>query len=156
MSVDLSDYIEHAQVAIPVTLTDDQWVLALANAFWEAYLNGHFRGYREADGLIEPRTVGDPDLERDQVQLIIIYARYVEVRSELLRLKTKLRVKSGPTEYESERSANVLSALLKELAQEMKDLKDDLLNRGVTCGYAWDAVLARDESLLYGDNYFVN
>ncbi len=155
MSVDLGDYVEAMQATVTLPdITEDQWIQKLSNAFWTARLNGHFVGYTETDGVINTVPTGGTDLPREQVQLIILYAEYNAVFQQLTNLKTAFRGKAGPVEVETQRSANLLTALLKDLSTRMKDLKDTLLQAGGSATYIWDSVIEHEENLLYGDSWW--
>lgn len=156
MAVDLSDFLEavKTEVTAPEAVAagnDAYWLSAMSNAFWEARLEGHFVGYSETEGIIDTVPAGGADLPREQIQLLLLYTAYKSVFNRLVNLKTKFRGKAGPTEIETERSAQVLTAALRILAGKMEKLKDDLTNTAGTAVYLFDAVQARQESLEYGD-----
>lgn len=156
MAVDLSDYIEavKTEVTAPEGVAaggEDYWLQAMSNAFWEARLEGHFVGYTETEGIIDTIPNGGANLPREQIQLLLIYTAYKSVFNRLVNLKTKFRGRAGPTEVETERSAQLLTAALRILAGKMEKLKDTLAAGDGTAVYLFDAVLARQESLEYGD-----
>lgn len=161
MAVDLEDLVEvvRAEVSAPGEnlfpgATNAQWVQSMANGFWEARLHGHFAGYRESDGVVSPLPPATADLPRELQQLIVLYTGYKAVRNKLLNLKTSTRAKAGPVESEVERSAMLLTAILKDLVGKLDELKRQLLQLGITKGYYIDGLLSRDDSLGGGDSYW--
>ncbi len=81
---------------------------------------------------------------------MIFYAGIAVVRNAIRDLNTMLRAKAGPVEFETQKSANTLRDILKELQQRRAILLSRLSDMGVTDSYYIDAVLARDQS--YQDN----
>lgn len=154
MAVDLGDLIENltAMVNPPGAnlwpdAVDDDWILRLQNGFWAAVLDGLITGYTEADGLIEP-TSGSTDISRDLQQIVVIYGAMDTVLNEIRNLNTSLRAKAGPVEFETQKSANTLRDILKELQYRRSLLLDRLGDLGVTDTYYIDAVLERDAAYM--------
>lgn len=152
MAVDLGDLIENLQAEINPPgsnlypdAVDDDWVTRLVNAFWETILDGLITGYTESDGLVTPSS-GTTELTRDLQQLVIFYAGITVVRNSLRDINTALRAKAGPVEFETQKSANTLRDILKELQQRRAILLSRLSDLGVTDSYYIDGVLARDEA----------
>ncbi len=129
----LSDYVEALQreVSLPgqfatdyPNVGDDDLQAALADAFAESQLDGWFGTY-----TLTPRTaVVTPALSPAACQLIVLYAGMRWVRIELRTLTTVSRYKAGPVEYEVQRGASVLAALLKDLSAR----KDALIDKAAT------------------------
>jgi hypothetical protein len=130
LSIDLSDFTDSLQreVQPPGTVlfagvSDDTWVGYLADAFWEAKLDGFMGGYEcDPDGIITPDGSG-PDLTRDQVALVLIYAGIKIIRNRLIGVNSKFHAKAGPVEIEQDYSATLMTEMLKSL----NAVKDRLL-----------------------------
>lgn len=156
MAVDLGDlvlYLE-AEVSPPgndlfADTLDDEWIVRLANGFWNARLDGILEGYVEAEGEITPVS-GDTDMPRDLQQVIVFYAAYETILLALRTLNTTFRAVAGPVEFETGQSAQVL----RDIAQALKDKRNLLLSRlsdlGMTTDYVIDSIVARQDSLLAG------
>jgi hypothetical protein len=162
MAVDLSDLIEDmkSELSVPgetsyATATDAQWVAQLRNAFWEAVLDGIINGYVESDGIINPSASGGADLGRDFQQVIIYYAGIRIMRNRLLDLKTRFRAEAGPVKYEIEQSAQVLKGLLDELVRRRNVWLTRLSDLGSASTYYTDMVIARTDSISFGDTNWV-
>lgn len=161
MSVDLGDLTDFlvAEVNVPggdvfTGATEDDYLVRLQNAFWEATLDGLITGYTESDGVISP-TSGTTDLGRDLQQLVIFYAGISIVRNHLRSLNTAFRAKAGPVEYETQQAATVLRDLLTELQKKRAIILERLSETYATDTYYIDAVLARDAAFGAGDTSFV-
>jgi hypothetical protein len=124
VSVDLLDYVDSLkrEVSPPGTdlfagVTDDVYAGYLADAFWEVRLDGFVEPYvADADGIITPATPGAPDISREDIALVILYAGIKIVRNRIMSTNTRLSAKAGPVEFTTESSANVLTEMLKELS----------------------------------------
>lgn len=159
MAVDLSEFVDAArrQVRSPggteFQSTEEVWVGYLLDGFWEARLDGLFGGFiADEDGIITP-TSGDEDLPREQVQLIVIYAGFLALRGEILNARTASKYKAGPVEFEEERSATVLKAILDNLTKR----RDEVLKEvsGAVADYVIDAYAARTDALVHGCVAFI-
>jgi hypothetical protein len=163
MAVDLFELVEslRREVSPPgedlfPNATDDDFLGNLQDAFWEARLDGLLEGYTESDGSVTPVDSGDDDLTRDLQQLIVFYAGFKIVRNHLRSIKTMFRAQAGPVEFETQQSANVLKDLLLELKYKRDLVLTRLSDLGVIPTAYIDALSARDESLHYGDTYYVS
>lgn len=155
---DLFDLVEalKAETNIPgadalENATEDDYLLRLQNAFWEAFLDKVINNsvYTEADGIVTP------DLPRELQQLVIIYASFGILFNVFSNLQTKFRTKAGPVEYEIEQSATLLKSLLDKLYERKKRLMEDLTTQGYGGSYMFDQVLARDAAFVNGTASFV-
>jgi hypothetical protein len=162
MAVDLGDLTDNliAEVNAPgedvfASAVEDDYLLRLQNAFWEATLDGIISGYTETDGVITPDS-GTTDISRELQQLVIFYAGISIVRNHLRNLNTVFRAKAGPVEFETQNAATVLRDLLAELQKKRAIVLDRLSETYSTDTYYIDAVAARDESFRYGDTSFVS
>lgn len=161
MAVDLSDLIDSVKREVNAPgldqlagATDAEYLGNLQDGFWEAVLDGVILGYTESDGIVTPQS-GDTDLARELQQLIVLYAGFRIVRNQLRDLKTAFKTSAGPVSYEIEQSANVLKLIMDDLTQRrsivMTRLSDIYASRAVY----FDAVQTREDSLVYGDGYWV-
>lgn len=161
MSVDLGDLVEFVKVEVnpPGTelfadATDAEWITRLQNAFWNARLDGMLAGYVEADGEITPET-GSTDMPRELQQVIVFMAGYAALMQRLSSIRTGLRAKAGPVEFETQNSATVLH----DQALALKDRLDRILyllsEIGFVPSYVIDSVRARAESLAFGTQSWV-
>jgi len=129
MAVDLTDFVPALilEVNPPGTntfsaATTTEMTMYLANAFWEARLDGFLTPWTcDEDGMITPVDPADPDLPREETTLIIIYAGCKILRNKIMNTNTTFRAKAGPVEYETQNSANMLVEILKQL-QDTKNL----------------------------------
>lgn len=159
MAVDLTDLVEYLRAATgkqdAATPTDDQLLMDLRNAFWDARLDLGFKrgplgGYREEDGEIFTVQDGEPDLDRSLQQLVVVWAAINRVVHEIKDMQTLFRAKAGPTEYETQRSAQSLVGVLRHLTDRRKELVDDLGANGVIADTIVDSVLNSDIGLMMG------
>lgn len=132
---------------------DDEWLGNLQDAFWDARLDGLLEGFTEAEGVVSPMS-GTTDMTRDLQQLVVLYAGIRIVRNHLRALNTLFRAKAGPVEFETQKSANLLKGLLDELHARRNLVLTRLSDVGSVDSYYIDALVARDESLAYGDTYW--
>ena len=125
MPLDLSDYVESLQrEVIPpgsslfANVDDAAWIGYLADAFWEARLDGFLTGYSADDDGLVTRIVDTvpEDMPRQYVSLVILYAGIRVLRNKILNTNTGFRAKAGTVEYETQSGASVLSEMLRQLA----------------------------------------
>lgn len=163
MAIDLFELVEslRREVSPPgedlfPNATDDDYLGNLQDAFWEARLDGLLEGYTESDGTVEPTDSGGDDLTRDLQQLIVFYAGFKIVRNHLRSIKTMFRAQAGPVEFETQQSANVLKDLLLELKYKRDLVLTRLSDLGQVPTTYIDALVARDDSILFGDTYYIS
>lgn len=123
MAVDLADYVEVLQREVTplgatnpyASVDEDTWIGYLSDAFWEARLDGFVVSW-EADetGLVTP-TTGTDDIPRDKIALVVLYAGIRILRNTVLNTQTGFRAQAGPVEYEVQRSASMLTEMLRQL-----------------------------------------
>jgi hypothetical protein len=161
MSVDLGDLVANIKLEVNPPgsdlfpdASDEEWTDRLANAFWNARIDGLLPGYVEADGLITP-TSGDTDMPRDLQQVIVFMAAYSTLFLKLLGTKTTFRAKAGAVEYETGQSAQVLRDLAMSLKERYEILLARLSDLGIVPTYAFDSYIAREESLRVGEGYWI-
>lgn len=162
MAVDITELVDNlkAEVNSPGTdsfpnATDADWEIRLVNAFWDAVLDGVISGYTsDEDGNITPMS-GTTDLGREFQQLIVFYAGITVLRNTLRTLNASFRAKAGPVEYETTQAATVLKSLLDELVRRRAIILQRLSDLGTVDTAYVDMVLWRDDSMRYGDTYWV-
>lgn len=164
MAVDLADLVESLQreVSPPGSdlypaATEDTWVGYLADAFWEARLNGLLSGYAEADGLIEPLNASADDMSRDLQQLLVLYAGLRITLTAFQNVNGSFRAKAGPVEFETSKSATVLAGVLDAIRERIRRALD-LVEQNSATGVdvvMFDAVIERSCAIQSGAGWFV-
>lgn len=160
MAVDLSDFVEslRREVTPPgsdlfQTVGDDVFTGYLADAFWEARLDGFMgKWVTDEDGIVTPLDPLGVDLPREMVGLIVLYASIKILRNRIMNLNTSFRSKAGPVEYEVQNSANLLTELLKQLAARKEQILDAVENLPTPTFY-FDAYTTRqsDAGAYWGE-----
>lgn len=161
MAVDLSDLVPSLEREIqpPGTdlypnVADAVWVGHLSDAFWEGRLHGLFAGYAESDGLVSP-TSGTTDMSRDLQQLVVLYAGYRITLASYVNLNSSFRAVAGPVEYETQKSAQVLRAVLDALKERIGIALGRLSDLGGSSVAVFDSVVERSYSLAVGATTWV-
>ena len=157
MPVDLNDLIDSLRRevnppggdAFPNAF-DDDYLGYLRDAFWEARLDGMLELYEEDEGLVSPYDVDDVEITRDLQQLVVLYAGIRMTRTQLTNLDTLFRTKAGPVEYETQKSAQLLKAILDELKSRRNLILERLSDVGSIPTYYIDAVIGREASIDSG------
>lgn len=101
--------------------SDDDLAGTLADGLAEAQLDG-FLGTVALDATAFSTDV---DLTSAQQALVVLYARARVIVSRLANIKNRTRYKAGPVEAETETSATILTALLKDTSDRKKQILDD-------------------------------
>jgi len=172
MAVDLTEYITALQTEISApgniatdfpAATADDWTNTLLNAFWEARLDGLLATYTMDDnGLISPilapgaSSSSTPDIGRDMIQLIVLYASFAVIRNSLRGLRTMFSATAGPVKYEYQTSALMLVELMKDLIMRRNTIIARLSDLGTSKTYVIDSIAARDDSLISLTTYWVS
>lgn len=161
MAVDLADLVDSLKREVSPPGTDlfpnareDDYVGHLADAFWEARLQGMLKGFTEADGSIMPQGTGD-DMTRDLQQLIVLYAGYRILLTSLMNLQTTFRAASGPNSFEVQRSAQVVQAVLKAIKSKIDIALERLSDVGAVNVAVFDAVVERTYDIALGNQWWV-
>lgn len=161
MAIDLADLVDSIKLEVSPPgqdlfpdASDDEWAARLANAFWNARIDGMLPGYVESDGLVTPIT-GDTDMPRDLQQVIVFMAAYDTVFLKLLNTQTGFRAKAGSVEYETSSSAQILRDLANSLRDRYLLLLRRLSDLGYVPTYVIDSYIAREVALSAGDGYWV-
>lgn len=164
MAIDVGDLVENltAEVNPPGTdlfpnATASQWELRLANAFWELVIAGLITGYTEEDGIIT-EDVATPanDLGRDYQQLMVLAAAINVITMEMVNINTAFRAQAGPVEYEVQKSAAVLAAVLDRLEKRFNRIIADLPDANVPAtDFYFDPFCLRSDSSVYPASTFI-
>lgn len=184
MSVDLTTLVEPLQIEIQApggeayaNATEDDYLGALINAFWEIRLYGFLGGFEEDSaarggppeftaGIVTPLNVDptydDPfgystteDLSRDLQQLIVLWAAWKIALNNMATINSVFRAKAGPVEYETQQAASVLTAVLDQLKARITYLIANLPMAGRHGAVVLDAVIERTYSQAVGDVWWV-
>lgn len=134
MAVDLAEFVPslRREVTPPGSdlfndVNDDTFTGYLADAFWEARLDGFAPKWEaDLDGIVTPIEGHDEEFPRELVGLVILYAGIKILRNRILNINTAFRAKAGSVEYEVENSANMLSEMLKQLAERRAVLLEEV------------------------------
>lgn len=160
MAVDLFDLVDPLKRTVNSpgsdafpNATDDDFGGYLTDAFWELRMLNMFSDYTESDGLVTPIT-GSTDLPREQQQLIILYAAITIITNELKNLESVFRVKAGPAEFETQKSASLLKDVLAELQRRRLVVEQNLFAMGEITDTYIDSVWERD--YRWGNGGWVN
>lgn len=127
MAVLLSDFVASLKREVQPPGTDlftgvsaAQWVGYLADAFWEARLDGFLEGYTvqdegTVDAAVVPVDSTAAEFPRENLALVVLYAGIRILRNRILNTNTQFRAKAGPVEFEQQNSATMLAEMLKQL-----------------------------------------
>jgi hypothetical protein len=160
MATDLSDYVEvlRREVTPPggaqfADVDDDVFTGYLADAVWEARLDGFLEGWEASEDGEIPEVNGK-EFPREHVALLVLYAGIRILRLRILNTNTRFSAKAGPAEYSQEQSANALTEMLKNL-NAIKDRLVDQAQAGETCTYLVDGFSVRSwaPSSYYGSHF---
>lgn len=132
-----------------------QRLFMLANAFWELRLSNLLSGYEEAEFIITPIS-GTTDLGRAEQQLIVLFAAYSVALRAFQNVNSSFKAVAGPVEYEVQKSATTLKAVLDALKERLKAIVEVVNNSSAgTDACVFDGVIARSSSIAYGETWFV-
>lgn len=131
--------------------TDDDVLGALQDAFAECQLDGFFLTGFTVD--LNAGTV-DPDLTLAQIRLVVIYAAINIIRVELMNRKNKQHYQAGTAVSETETSSNILTAILKQLADQKQRILTQAYNYGAGRAFEMaDAYVVRATDNYLGNGY---
>lgn len=105
---------------------DSDLVGYLMDSIAEAQLDGFLSSY-EVDPLEE--TV-EPDLSNENAlkapgALVVLYAAYRMVLTELRNVRNRVSYTAGPTQFEEERTASMLNEILRQLHARKQDIIEE-------------------------------
>lgn len=161
MAVDLFDLVEPLKRSVnpPGTnvfpdATDETFAGYLSDAFWEIRMLDMLSDWTEGDGLVTPIS-GSVDMPREKQSLILLWAAITIVTNELKNTETTFRAKGGPAEFETGKSAQVLTAVLQELQRRRSVVEKQLFAIGEVTDAYIDSIVVRDESQHFGDTWWL-
>jgi hypothetical protein len=170
VAVDLANYVDSIRREVNPpgvedfpNATDTEWTGRLADAFWEARLDGLLVGFTcDENGLvipmvpqgIDPSTL--PDMGRDMVQLVVLYASFQAIRNTLRDLRTAFTAQAGPVRFDYQHSANLLVEIMKDLINRRDIILMRLSDLGSTNVTVIDSIAARDRSFVDQMTYWVS
>ena len=134
MAVDVADFVDSLKrevrppgSALYSSVTPEEWIGYLTDAFWEARLDGFLSGFVvEGTGTVAefvPSTPGGPEITAADVALVILYAGIKVLRNQILNMNSTFKAKAGAVEFEQQSSATALAEMLKQL----RSTKDRIL-----------------------------
>lgn len=167
MAVDITELIPVLQrelnppgVNLYPNATGGTYLGYLQDAFWEARLQGLLSGFTldpDDDTSIIPMS-GTADLERPLQQLIVLFAGYRVTLTQFQNVNSGFRAKAGPVEFEQQKSATTLKALLDAYRERMRAILAVLPTGpeyGSSYAYAFEGYLERTYQIATGDAWFV-
>jgi hypothetical protein len=169
VAVDLADYTDALQREVNPpgvqdfpAASDGDWLGQLADSFWEARLDGLLEGFTcDENGLITPVVPAgtdpstQPDLGRDMVQLVILYASFRVIRNTLRDIRTTFIAQAGSVRFETGQSASLLVEIMKDIVNRRDIILTRLSDLGSTNVTIIDAITARDQSIMQRTTYWV-
>lgn len=96
--------------------SDDDVTGLLMDGFARAQLDGYFNAPAFA---MDDNGVVSPDLSRAQGSLIVLYAAVQMLQTQILNTKSQQHYKAGNVEYQTQTGSNILTAVLKQLRDEL-------------------------------------
>lgn len=130
--------------------SDAEWLGNLQDGFWEAILDGTLDiSYVETDGEVTP------DLPQVLQRLVVFYAGLRIIRNQLKQLNTLFRAKAGNVEFETKQDWQVLKALLDDMIKRRAAFISNLSEDYQIHSIYNDGIINRDQSIYYGDTYWV-
>lgn len=165
MAVQLTDLVDglKREVSPPGSdlypdTNDAEWEGRLADAFWQARLDGLLTGWEIDDSgtNIIPSASG-PDMPRELQRLVVLYAGFNVALTSFVNINSSIKYKAGPVEQEVQKSAQVLKGVLDALRERIKNVLTNLSTyaAGSVDTAAFDAVIERTYATAYGEQWWV-
>lgn len=159
---DLADLIPALKIEISSpgstefdAVTDGEWNQRLSNAFWEAHNDDLVPQWVEEEFVVSHRRKPELTFPRNLQQVVLTYAEIAVLRSQLKDWYTVERMKSGPVEYEIQRSAQVLTELLKDAQARLDKLVENLADSGAITTYVLNNYVTRQSAIGVGYGVWV-
>ena len=154
MAVDLSLYLDNLKreinppgVVLDTNASDDELLGHLEDAYWECVLDGidYLRNnYTESNFTITPLNPGTPDLPRELIQLVILYAGIRIVKNRLMNVRTQYAARAGTVSIEYQNSSNMYQMLYKELVARRSITLRRLSDVGILPTVVFDSLVNQD------------
>lgn len=137
---------------------NSEWVGSLADAFMDAKMYGFFDNWRlDNDGeIVEPLSTSGDDLSDIQQRLVVVYASMNVLLTKLANLNTMTKYQAGPALTETQKSSQLLKAVLDARLEDLKNVKNILQTKGAAPMVAFSAINIRDRLLYNGFDTWVN
>ena len=138
------------------TATVEDWQGYLSDAFWEVALLGIINPtvFTEANFEITPVTSGGDDLGRDYQQLLVLWAGARVVSGKILEYNSTFRAVAGPVEFEQQKAASVLTAVLERIQKRLDDILDHLPNNVNTNSIQYFDVISERTRYSHPTDYY--
>lgn len=158
-----------------ITMSDTEAVNRLADGFWELRLfgadflagfscddNGIISAIANAPSSIYAQAIpvifysddGSPELGREILQLIVLFAGYRIALTTFANLNTSTMAKAGAVEASSAKSATLLVTVIKALKNKIDMALTRLSDLGMTTVQVFDAVMSANDNLAAGNQFF--
>ncbi len=160
MSVDLGNYLDNLKrevnppgVDLFPASGDDEWTGRLGDAFWQARIEGiqPLLAYScDDNSLVTPLAVSTPELGRDLVQLVILYASFTVIRNSLANVQSQFKASAGNVSIDIQRSALLMRDVMADIVARKNIILTRLSDVGSVPTLVVDAITARDEAIVFG------
>jgi hypothetical protein len=186
MAVDLSNYFKTLEYEINppgttvYTMSQSEMLQRLIDAFWELRIYGVdiLAAFScDDNGIIAPLSSGvssfgnymgfqipaswysddgSVDLGREVIQAIVITAGYRIALTNSQNLATMVRSQAGNVSYETQKSAQMQQAVLKNLMAKLDIVLTRLSDLGTTAVSVYDSIIQKTDNITYGiDEWWV-
>ena len=138
------------------SVAESEWIGHLTDAFWEARLMGLLAGWTEVDGEIVPQAEGGAEIPRDLQHLIVLFAGFRMAITSYRNINSGYRAKAGPVEYEVQKSAQTLAALIDAIKSRIDFILKNLSTLGNESSNSiaiFDAVINANQQEAAGSWY---
>lgn len=131
------------------------------DAFWTAVLKGVITGYSlDASGSaatheIVPTAPNGVPFSGQLGQLLVEFASLNIISADLMNLQTTFKAVAGPVSFETQRSAQVLVAVLKNIQSQLALSIEQLSSLGYASTTVFDAVIQRTYATALHDTWWV-
>ena len=184
MAIDLANLVDAVRVSVNPPgsdlfpdATEDSWIGALINSFWEIRLYGLLTSWEEnaasrdgpvdhGEGIVTPlgvdETYDDPtgyhptDMGREYQQLVVLWTSWRTVLNRLGSMSTTFRAKAGPVEYETQNAATVLKSVLDALKGQLDAILGALSSTDACSTLVLDAMVERSYATATGEIWWVS
>jgi hypothetical protein len=142
-----------------IDLSETEAVGRLSDSFWECRMAGFlpFAPYTCDDqGIISPFSESQPDLDREMIQIIILFAGYRCLITTMQNVATSTTYKAGSVESSVSRSTSMYVAALKAVTSKIDIALTRLSDLGSTSVAVLDSVIDSTIAIAEGEAWFVS